>query len=165
MRFTTQTEYGLICALHLAKNGGDGPIAARQMAEIENLPTDYTEKILRRLRQAGVVRSIRGVTGGFELARGADEITVKDVVEATEGTTFEVNCESHMIDEEARCGEAHDCSIRPVWQGLKDRIDELLATIRLSDLVDQPEREVRDLIDITWEAEAPAESGAPTPNG
>lgn len=158
MRFTTQAEYGLICALHLAKNGGNGPVAAREMSEIEGLPTDYTEKILRRLRQAGLVNSVRGVSGGFELAREPREISVKDVIEATEGTTFEVNCESHQVDPNNRCGERHDCSIRPVWQALKGRIDSLLDQIRLSDLVAQREAGMEELIDVTWVNDEPTES-------
>lgn len=153
MRFTTQAEYGLICALHLARNGGDGPVAAREMSEIEGLPADYTEKILRRLRQAGLVNSVRGVSGGFTLAKEPEAITVKDVIEATEGTTFEVNCETHQVDPNNRCGERHDCSIRPVWQALKGRIDELLDQIRLSDLIEQRESDMKDLIDVTWEAD------------
>ena len=76
MRFTTQAEYGLICTLHLARFGDEGPVAAREMSEKEDLPADYTEKILRRLRQAGIVRSVRGVSGGFELARPATEISL-----------------------------------------------------------------------------------------
>ncbi|MDX1660260.1 MAG: Rrf2 family transcriptional regulator [Gemmatimonadota bacterium] len=158
MRFTTQAEYGLICALHLAKNGGDGPVAAREMSEIEGLPSDYTEKILRRLRQAGLVNSIRGVSGGFELARAPEKITVRDVIVATEGTTFEVNCETHKVDPNTRCGERHDCSIRPVWLALKDRIDGLLDRIRLSDLVEQRESEMEELIDVTWEDESSREA-------
>lgn len=150
MRFTTQAEYGLICALHLAKHAGDGPIAARQVAEVERLPADYTEKVLRRLRQGGVVSSVRGVAGGFELARDATEISVKDVIEATEGRTFEVNCETHPVEDE-RCAEDHDCSIRPVWRALKERIDGLLAEIRLSDLVEQGEAAVEEYVEIAWE--------------
>lgn len=149
MRFTTQAEYGLICALHLARFGDDGPVAARDIAEKENLPSDYTEKILRSLRQAGLVTAIRGVSGGFQLARDASDVTVKDVIEATEGQTFEVNCTEHPVEDE-RCGTASECSIRPVWFALKTRIDRLLAEIRLSDLVRQNEESVEELIHVTW---------------
>ncbi len=150
MRFTTQAEYGLICTLHLARFGKDGPVAARELAERENLPADYTEKILRSLRQADLVHSVRGVSGGFELARPAEEITVKDVVEATEGHTFEINCTTHPVGPE-RCGDTA-CTIRPVWFALKGRIDALLAEIRLSDLVEQRESDVEELIKVTWDA-------------
>jgi Rrf2 family protein len=149
MRFTTQAEYGLICSLHLARHAERGPVAAREMAGIENLPADYTEKILRRLRQAGLVTAVRGVSGGFQLARPPEEITVKDVIDATEGSTFEINCQQHPVAED-RCDETHDCSIRPVWFALRRRIDALLSEIRLSDLVGEGEAGVRELIDITW---------------
>ena len=150
MRFTTQAEYGLICTLHLARFGAAGPVAAREMAEKEELPADYTEKILRRLRQAGIVTSVRGVSGGFELARGASEISVKDVIEATEGATFEINCTQHPVGPD-RCGKTHDCSIRPIWYALRTRIDALLDQIRISDLLEGGEKDVTQLIDITWE--------------
>lgn len=153
MRFTTQAEYGLICTLHLARFGASGPVAAREMAEKEELPADYTEKILRRLRQAGIVNSVRGVSGGFELARDASEISVKDVIEATEGSTFEINCTQHPVGTE-RCDLHHDCSIRPIWYALRTRIDALLDQIRISDLLEGGEVGVAELIDITWEEKA-----------
>ena len=153
MRFTTQAEYGLICTLHLARFGAAGPIAAREMAEKEELPADYTEKILRRLRQAGIVSSVRGVSGGFELARDASRISVKDVIEATEGSTFEINCTQHPVGPE-RCDLNHDCSIRPIWYALRTRIDALLDQIRISDLLEGGEVGVTELIDITWEDSA-----------
>ena len=153
MRFTTQAEYGLICTLHLARFGATGPVAAREMAEKEELPADYTEKILRRLRQAGIVNSVRGVSGGFELARDASEISVKDVIEATEGSTFEINCRQHPVGTE-RCDLQQDCSIRPIWYALRTRIDALLDQIRISDLLEGGEVGVAELIDITWEEKA-----------
>ncbi len=159
MRFTTQAEYGLICSLHLARFGTEGPVAARELAELENLPADYTEKILRRLRQAGLVTAVRGVTGGFQLAHDPNEITVKNVIDATEGQTFEVNCKLHPVGPD-RCGETHVCSIRPVWYALRERIDELLSDIRLSDLIEENEAGVQALIDITWGSDEPEEATA-----
>ena len=150
MRFTTQAEYGLICTLHLARFGAQGPVAAREMSEKEDLPADYTEKILRRLRQAGIVTAVRGVSGGFQLARDAGAISVKDVIEATEGSTFEINCRQHPVGAE-RCDTHHDCSIRPVWYALRTKIDALLDQIRISDLLEGGEVGVSELIDITWQ--------------
>jgi len=149
MRVTTWAEYGLIVSLHLARRMGNGPVAARDMAEREKLPADYVEQILLRLRRAGLVESVRGAHGGYLLAHPPEEITVKDVLDASEHGTFEVNCECHRVAD-ARCSTDTACSIRPVWQLLQSRIDETLASIRLGDLL-HDEAEVRDLIGMTAE--------------
>ena len=149
MRVTTWAEYGLIVSLHLARRMGNGPVAARDMAEREKLPADYVEQILLRLRRAGLVDSVRGARGGYLLARGPEEITVRDVLDASEHGTFEVNCECHRVAD-TRCSTDTACSIRPVWQLLQRRIDETLASIRLGDLLHE-EAEVRDLIGMTAE--------------
>jgi len=82
MRVTTWAEYGLIVSVNLAKRAGQGPVAARELAEQERLPHDYVEQILLRLRRAGLVDSVRGAKGGYHLAREPHVITVKDVIEA-----------------------------------------------------------------------------------
>jgi Rrf2 family protein len=144
MRVTTWAEYGLIVSLHLARRTGQGPVAAREMAEKEKLPADYVEQILLRLRRAGLVESVRGARGGYLLSRPPVEVTVKDVLDASEHGTFEVNCECHRVDSE-RCTTENSCAIRPVWQLLQQRIDDVLGSIHLADLLHQ-ESEVRTII-------------------
>jgi len=104
MRVTTWTEYSLIISLHLAKRGrtGHGPVAARELADVERLPADYVEQILLRLRRAGLVESVRGAKGGYFLAKQPAAISVRDVMSASEHQTFEINCETHQVDAE-RC--------------------------------------------------------------
>jgi len=129
----------LIVSLGLARRGGEGPVAARELAEHERLPHDYVEQILLRLRRAGLVDSVRGAKGGYHLARPAHAITVKDVMDASEHVTFEVNCDLHPVDAQ-RCSRDTSCSIRPVWRMLEQRINELLSGISLADLMhDEPE--------------------------
>src|SRR5436190_9525342 len=84
VRITTLAEYGVICALHLAKRRGEHPITGREIAAGERLPVDYVEQILLRLRRAGIVKSTRGAHGGYTLARSTDEISVRDVINASE---------------------------------------------------------------------------------
>ena len=139
MRVTTWAEYGLIVSLSLAKRAGEGPVAARELAEHERLPHDYVEQILLRLQRAGLVDSVRGVKGGYLLAREPQDVSVKDVIEASEHFTFEVNCDLHPVDPE-RCSPGSSCSIRPVWRLLEQRINELLAGVSLADLMhDEPQ--------------------------
>ena len=138
MRITTWGEYGLIVSVGLARRTGDGPVAARELADRERLPADYVEQILLRLRRAGLVDSVRGAKGGYLLARPPHDITVKDVMDASEHVTFEVNCDLHPVDHK-RCSPGASCTIRPVWRMLEQRINELLSSISLADLLhDEP---------------------------
>ena len=147
MRITTQAEYGLICALHLARRLDEGPVTGREIAAQERLPGDYVEQIMLKLRRSGIVKSTRGAHGGYTLARPADEISVHDVISAAEHSTFEVHCTSHPV-EEARCSSSHDCSIRPVWMLLQRQIDGVLQGVRLSDLLLQ-ESQVRERVGLS----------------
>ena len=151
MRITTWAEYGLICALHLAKRFAEGPVTGRDVAEKERLPADYVEQILLRLRRAGVVRSTRGARGGYALDRPPEQITVRQVIQASELATFELHCITHPVDE-VRCSTSHSCSIRPVWQLLQRRIDDVLDGVCLADLLDE-EVAVRERVGLARRAQ------------
>jgi Rrf2 family protein len=146
VRITTLAEYGVICALHLAKRVGEGPVTGRDIAERERLPADYVEQILIRLRRAGLVKSTRGAHGGYALAKAPVEISVRDVIAASELQTFDLHCVSHPVEEE-RCSASHSCSIRPVWLLLQQKIDSVLDGVRLSDLL-HGESEVRERVGL-----------------
>jgi Rrf2 family protein len=138
MRITTWAEYGLICALHLARRRDEGPVTGRDIAGRERLPADYVEQILLRLRRADIVRSTRGARGGYALARTPDQISVREVISASELATFDLHCITHPVDDE-RCAASHECSIRPVWVLLQRKIDDVLEGVHLSDLMhDEP---------------------------
>ena len=147
MRITTLAEYGVICALHLARRISEGPITGREIAARERLPVDYVEQILLRLRRADIVRSTRGAHGGYALAHDAAEISIRAVIAASEMTTFDLNCVSHPVGEE-RCASSQACSIRPVWQMLQQKIDDVLEGIHLSDLLLE-EGQVRALVGLS----------------
>jgi Rrf2 family protein len=146
MRITTWAEYGLICALHLARKNSEGPVTGREIAENEKLPGDYVEQIMLRLRRAEIVKSTRGAKGGYTLARSPNEISVRDVLQASELATFDLHCVSHPVNEE-RCSDSGECSIRPVWMMLQQKIDEALASVLLSDLL-ATEASVRDRVGL-----------------
>ena len=158
MRITTLAEYGVICALHLARRASEGPITGREIAEVERLPGDYVEQILLRMRRAGIVASTRGAHGGYALARSADSISIRDVIEASEMTTFDLHCLSHPVEEE-RCSSSHNCSIRPVWMLLQQKIDDVLEGVHLSDLLVE-ESEVRTRVGLVAAGESAADARA-----
>ena len=147
MRITTLAEYGVICALHLARRVADGPVTGREIAEREQLPADYVEQILLRLRRAGIVESVRGAKGGYFLAKPPASISVRDVMAASEHQTFEMNCETHPVDAD-RCAPGSACAIRHVWQALQIRIDTFLGGITIADLL-QEEPATAELVSLS----------------
>lgn len=157
MRITTLAEYGVICALHLARRFGEGPVTGRDIAAREKLPVDYVEQILLRLRRAEIVKSTRGAHGGYALARPPADISVRDVINASELQTFDLHCVSHPVEEE-RCSSSQNCSIRPVWMLLQQRIDAVLEGVRLADLMHE-ESEVRQRVGLA--ADPPAGQASP----
>lgn len=157
MRITTWAEYGLICALHLARRGGATPVTGRDIAGKERLPADYVEQILLRMRRAGLMKSTRGARGGYSLARDPSEISVRDVIQASELATFDLHCVSHPVDAQ-RCAQSENCSIRPVWLLLQRRIDEVLEGVKLSDLM-ADEASVRERVGLEPLVQPPPELG------
>ena len=133
-------------------------MTGRDLATKERLPADYVEQILLRLRRAEIVRSTRGARGGYVLARPATEITVRQIIQASELATFELHCISNPVEEQ-RCSESHTCSIRPVWQMLQRKIDDVLEGVRLADLLHE-EPVVRERVGL---ATVPEELAAVEP--
>jgi Rrf2 family protein len=146
MRITTWAEYGVICALHLAKRTEKGPVTGREIAARERLPADYVEQILLRLRRADVITSTRGAHGGYTLSRPPEEISIRAVIHASELETFDLHCLSHPVEED-RCAASHSCSIRPVWVLLQTKIDDVLESVCLADLL-HDESAVRERVGL-----------------
>ncbi|AEF95057.1 transcriptional regulator, BadM/Rrf2 family [Desulfotomaculum nigrificans CO-1-SRB] len=90
MRLNQATDYAFRAVLYLSRLPAGEVIEAKTIAEDEQIPIRFLLKILRLLSQSGIVESLRGVSGGYKLAKKPKEITMKDVVEAVEGP-IEVN--------------------------------------------------------------------------
>jgi len=91
MKVSAQEEYGLRCMLQLArrhKDGGAGPLTLAEVARDEGLTVAYAAKLVRRLRRAGLVKSILGRAGGYSLSRPAHDISVLDVLTALGGKLY-----------------------------------------------------------------------------
>jgi len=139
MRVTKWGECGILCSLYLAKRYGDGAVGAVEIAENQGLDVQYTQQILQRLRRGGVIESERGPRGGYRLARAPQEISLKDILYATEGDTFQIICEHSPIhpnpDDDSQCSTRESCGLHGVWQELRSAIDHLLEQRTLHDLV------------------------------
>src|SRR5207253_5257393 len=85
MRISAKADYAVRAAVELAAASDEKPVKAERIATAQDIPLNFLENILGEMRHAGIVRSHRGVDGGFRLARGPDEVTVADVIRAVDG--------------------------------------------------------------------------------
>ncbi|MBV8955952.1 MAG: Rrf2 family transcriptional regulator [Solirubrobacterales bacterium] len=85
MRISAKADYAVRAVVELAAAPDEKPVKAERIATAQGIPLNFLENILGELRHAGIVRSHRGAEGGFRLARGANEISIADVIRAVEG--------------------------------------------------------------------------------
>jgi Rrf2 family protein len=140
--FSTKSEYGVRVMVELARRGGDEPVPLTEIAEHEGLPLAYLEHLVARLRRAGLIDSRRGAHGGYMLARGAESITMAEVVEALEGAIAPVECISSDADGTTRCAREtdadHVCTTKILWTRVRGSIIQTLEQTTLAELVPAP---------------------------
>lgn len=130
MRFTTKTEYGLICLIYMVNHGEGRPITSKGIVRDEQYSLAFIEKILQRLRTAGIIKSQQGNQGGYVLAKDPGMITLREVVEALEGSTFEAFCEP-QVRSEIVCTHFHRCGVMPIWLKTKELLDIYYGAVTL----------------------------------
>ena len=130
MKLSTKTRYGTRALVDLALRGESDPASAREIAEEQELSPKYLGALLAIMRSAGLVRSARGSQGGHVLARPPDQITLRQVYEALEGSDGFVYC----TGDPAACARADTCTPREVWDEMYDAAMHVLESITLADL-------------------------------
>jgi len=138
MKLTAQEEYGLRCLIQVARRAGgpEGtPVSIRAVSEAEGLSLDYTAKLLRVLRQAGLLVSTRGTAGGYTLAAEPSEITVWRAMKVLDSPFYsEAFCEGHS-GKRSSCVHSSACSIRVLWKWVGTALETALDRVTLDDLV------------------------------
>lgn len=145
MKITSQEEYGLRLLLRIATCKDKDGMSIPQLSEAEGLSSHYAAKIARVLRMAGFINSTPGNKGGYMLAKPAQEIIIKDVLEALGGALFDKNFCGQHAGSVRLCTNSVDCSARSLWQMIQFTVDQLLTKITLLDLV-TPEKESARLL-------------------
>ena len=146
MLFSTKAEYGVRLMVELGRRAGSEPVdeaepvALGTVASSEMLPLSYLEHLVAKLRQAGLVTSVRGAHGGYRLARPAEEIAMLDVVQALEGPITPMEC--FQVDREGRVLCSHEadgdraCATKLLWTRVQGGISKALTSTTLADLVE-----------------------------
>jgi Rrf2 family protein len=146
MLFSTKAEYGVRLMVELGRRAGDTepaeaePVALAAVAEAELLPLSYLEHLVAKLREAGLVSSVRGAHGGYRLAKPATEVAMLDVVEALEGPVAPMEC--FHLEREGRVLCSHEtdgdraCATKLLWTRVHGGVTRALAGTTLAELVE-----------------------------
>ncbi|MEN9825981.1 MAG: hypothetical protein RI953_1726 [Pseudomonadota bacterium] len=135
MNITAKTRFGLKALMDIAYHHKVGPVQRRHIAVRQGIPTDYMDQILMRLRNSGLIQSLRGREGGYHLALEPEEISVWDVVNSVEDEPYSV----HGYKPEDNLAYATECITEPAWSGVSDAIVEQLKKCTLDKMLSEAE--------------------------
>ena len=139
MIFTTKAEYGVRLLIRLGMQGREAPVSLKAVAEAEELPLAYLERIAALLKKGGLVQATRGAHGGYVLARPAAEITMDQVVLALEGAIAPMDCFFDDRDGRVLCSHHADgehCATKLLWTRVQMGVIRSLQRTTLAELVD-----------------------------
>ena len=139
MIFTTKAEYGVRLLVELGRQPSDAPVSLKAIAESEELPLAYLERIVALLKRADLVESTRGAHGGYRLARDPEGVTMDEVVLALEGAVAPMSCFVDETDDgRVLCSHVEDgeaCATTFLWLRVQGGVNEALRRTTLAELV------------------------------
>jgi Rrf2 family cysteine metabolism transcriptional repressor len=133
LKISTKGRYGLTIMMELAARYGEGPTSLKSIAEKNQLSEHYLEQLIAPLRNAGLVKSIRGAYGGYILAGEPASVTAGDIIRVLEGPISPVDFT-----------EEDDPAKRQLWLRIRDSIAEVLDSTTLKDLITYQEHDELD---------------------
>lgn len=136
MRVSTRARYGINAVYELAKNYQGETVAIKTISKRQDIPMQYLEQLIVKLKKAGIVESIRGAKGGYKLAKSPKEITAWDVIGCLEGDFAPVHCKSY---EKKGCDHEGDCAGKIIWKRVNCSVKNAVVHITFQDLLEQIE--------------------------
>jgi FeS assembly SUF system regulator len=130
LRISRLTDYGVVLSTHLATVHSGPARSVRELALETGLPRPTVAKVLKQLSAAGIARSVRGIRGGYRLARAPEEVSLSDVIMAVEGPIAMTDCDGApgTCEYEGRCGA------QASWQRVSAAVRAALAQIPLTEM-------------------------------
>ncbi|MDR0933250.1 MAG: Rrf2 family transcriptional regulator [Victivallales bacterium] len=143
MKISTKGRYGVRILLDLALHEKGEPRQLHDISASQQISEKYISRLIIALRKAGMVRSIRGIHGGFQLAKKPSELTLLEVLEVMEGPISIVNC----VKSPGKCKKSNQCATRDIWSRLNSEFRESLRKITIQDIVvDGKNRNIEDIL-------------------
>jgi Rrf2 family protein len=146
MQLSIGVEYAFHSLFYMVDLPEHKSVGIREIAKLNKITESYLSKVFAKLRKAGIVRSIAGVKGGYELARRAEDISFWDIIEAIEGASYFFQCveirkKNIFVDDPSLFTDKCPCLIKVVIQEAEDLMRERLKTRSLRWLHDQVEKD------------------------
>ncbi|MGE0157272.1 MAG: Rrf2 family transcriptional regulator [Geobacter sp.] len=136
MRLSTKSRYGLRALFDIAYNGNGSPSQIQDISRRQEISPRYLEQIFQSLKKAGILKSKRGPQGGYALARKPEQITVLEIIKATEQDVLMVDCggEGKKRRRKNECPFEGNCVTQTVWKDANDLLSELFGKMTLQTL-------------------------------
>lgn len=135
LRITQECQYALRAVLELSKRRDEGAISANLVADAQAIPLRFLEKILAKLKRAGIISATRGARGGYALEFPPNELTVARVIQLIEGRFMPVQCDACGGDEP--CPLAQGCPFVDLWRSAEAANMEIYSSVTFQDLLDR----------------------------
>jgi Rrf2 family iron-sulfur cluster assembly transcriptional regulator len=134
MVLTTKGRYAVTCIIAIAQTKSAAPIALSQIAGSQNISLNYLEQLFCKLKNAGLVGSVKGPGGGYFLARPFEEITIKHIIDAVSETMAVTKCGNDV--NKSCLSKGRRCAAHNLWSGLENHISSYLSSISLQDVLE-----------------------------
>jgi Rrf2 family iron-sulfur cluster assembly transcriptional regulator len=156
MRLTTKGRFAVTAMIDVALHGAKGPVTLAAISERQKISLSYLEQLFGKLRRQGLVESVRGPGGGYNLARAPETIGVADVIVAVDEPIDATQCGGRE-----NCLDDHRCMTHELWAGLNAHILSYLRSVTLADLVRQQRAKPAEVAVLHDQRHLPA-ADAPT---
>lgn len=130
MKMSTRGRYGLRVMIELAANYGKGPLLVDTIAKRQGISGKYIHVLVSGLKSAGLIRAVRGPSGGYEMVKPPESVTALDVVSVLEGPSTPVAC----VTDASSCPRSNRCPARDVWTDVAAAVDRTLSGVTLEQL-------------------------------
>lgn len=114
----------------LAAHDNGEPITAAEISKRQGMPLPYLEQLLSKLRKAQLVETVRGPSGGYVLAKKPSQVSIGDIIRATEGPVALADC----VPSASNCPKSGCCSTKSLWSRLSHKVSRVLDSTTLADL-------------------------------
>jgi Rrf2 family transcriptional regulator, iron-sulfur cluster assembly transcription factor len=136
MRLTTKGRFAVTAMIDVAMHSGDGPVTLAGVSERQKISLSYLEQLFGKLRRHGLVDSVRGPGGGYNLARPADAVSVADIIVAVDEPIDATQCGG-----KENCKDDKRCMTHELWASLNTHIFSFLRSVTLEQLVRQQDKQ------------------------